>query len=197
MSRSILITNASSIYAGGEYYVLLLATELLSRGHRVAVSCRPDNLLLDKCRAQNIPVLPADFPSTGKLFKNVLLLKRIIGREKIDIVHTNTNYDRTAGAMAARLAGVKHVANIHSFHSISHNLTHRLRNRYWTDRFITVGECVKGILVRDDGIPIERISTVHLGLDPEIMQRSAELRARARAEFRLGEGEILLGNVGR
>jgi glycosyltransferase involved in cell wall biosynthesis len=196
-ARSVLLTNASSIYAGGEYYVLVLASELLARGHRVVVSCRPDNLLFDKCAAKKIPTEPVDFPSRGKLLKNVPLLRRIIERNGIEIVHTNTNYDRTAGAMAARLAGARHVANIHSFHSISHNLTHRLRNRWWTDRFITLGEGATDILVNEDGIPREKITIVRLGLEPDANVRSPELRARARAEFGIREGETLVGNVGR
>ncbi len=195
-NRSILLTNASSIYAGGELYVLVLATELISRGHRVVVACRPDNLLADKCAGNNVPVAPVDFPTGGQLFKSVSRLKGIIGREGIDIVHTNTNYDRTAGAIAARLAGARHVANVHSYHSIAHNLTHRLRNRYWTDAFIALGEGAKEILIQD-GIPHGKIDIVRLGLDPKTNARSNELRARARAEFGVGDGDILVGNVGR
>jgi len=194
--RTILLTNASSIYAGGELYVLILATELISRGHRAIVSCRPDNLLLNKCAANNVPVAPVDFPAGGQLMKNVSLLKGIVRRERVDIVHTNTNYDRTAGAMAARLAGVRHVANVHSYHSISHNLTHWLRNRYWTDSFIVLGEGAKDILIRD-GIPPGKIDIVRLGLDPQTNARSPELRARAREEFGIADADILVGNVGR
>jgi len=195
--RSILITNASGIYAGGEYYALVLATELLSRGHRVAVSCRSDNLLFTKCAAAGVPTAPVEFPSSGGLAGCVSRLKEIVVREKIEIVHTNTNYDRTAGAIAARLAGARHIANIHSYHSISHNLTHWLRNRYWTDRFIVLGEGAREVLVREDGIPPEKISIARLGLDPESNRRSPELRERARKEFGIGEAEVLVGNVGR
>ncbi len=194
--RSILLTNASSIYAGGEYYVLVLATTLISRGHRVIVSCRPDNLLAEKCAANSVPVAPVGFPERGKLLENVRRLKEIVRKENIDIVHTNTNYDRTAGALAARLGGARHVANVHSYHSISHNLTHRIRNRYWTDSFIALGEGAKEILIRD-GIPAGKIDIVRLGLDPDANVRSPELGARVRAEFGIGDEDILVGNVGR
>lgn len=195
--RSVILTNASALYAGGEFYVLLLAGELLRRGHDVAVSCRPDNLLAAKCRGRGIPVEPVEFPERGGLVRCVRELLRIAGRRRAGIVHTNTNYDRTAGAIAARLAGAKHVANVHSFHSISHNLTHRLRNRRWTDRFITLGRGATDILVREDGIPPEKISIVPLGLDPEEMRRSDVLRADVRREFGLAAPDLLLGNVGR
>lgn len=195
--HNVLLLNASSIYAGGEFYVLILADELRRKGHSVTVSCRPDNLLAAKCRERGIDVVPVGFPEKGGLRKHVGRLKGLIREKGADIVHSNTNYDRTAGAIAARLTGAKHVANIHSFHSISHNLTHWLRNRYWTDRFVTVGDCVKEILVREDGIPAPKISTVHLGLDPEETRASPDLRARVRAEFGLAPGTLLLSNVGR
>jgi glycosyltransferase involved in cell wall biosynthesis len=197
MKRPILLTNASRMYAGGEFYVLLLAGELRSRGHDVAVSCRSDNLLSAKCRERGIPTEPVEFPERGGLTRCVGELRGIIRRRAIGIVHTNTNYDRTAGAIAARLSGARHVASVHSFHSISYNLTHWLRNRYWTDRFITLGEGAKAILVKEDSIPPENIATVPLGLDPGEMRRSDGLRTKVRGEFALAEGDILLGNVGR
>jgi glycosyltransferase involved in cell wall biosynthesis len=197
MRRSILITNASSVYAGGEFYVLLLAGELIRRGHDVAVSCRSDNLLISKCRERGIPVEPVEFPAKGGLVRCIRELRAIIVRRGIGIVHTNTNYDRTAGAIAARLAGAKHVANIHSYHSISYNLTHWLRNRWWTDRFITLGRGATDILVEEDGVPPEMISIVPLGLDADEMTRSEGLRQKVRREFGLSESDILLGNVGR
>ncbi|HLF15674.1 MAG TPA: glycosyltransferase family 4 protein [Bacteroidota bacterium] len=197
MKRTILLTNASPMYAGGEFYVLLLAGELMARGHDVAVSCRSDNLLLAKCRERRIPTEPVEFPLRGGLRRCVGALRGIIGRRGVNIVHTNTNYDRTAGAIAARLSGALHVASIHSFHSIQYNLTHWLRNRYWTDRFITLGGGAKDILVKEDGIPPGKISTVPLGLDPDETFRSEELRMKVRREFGISGDELLLGNVGR
>ncbi len=197
MKRSILLTNASRMYAGGEFYALLLAGELAARGHDVTVSCRPDNLLAAKCRARGIATATVEFPLRGGLRQCVRELRDVIKRRGVTIVHTNTNYDRTAGAIAARLSGARHVASIHSFHSIQHNLTHWLRNRFWTDRFITLGEGAKAILTREDGIPPDCISIVPLGLDPDEMRRSDDLRAKARREFGLADGELLLGNVGR
>ncbi len=196
MKQAILLTNASRVYAGGEFYVLLLAAELHSRGRDVAVSCRSDNLLLAKCRERGIPTEPVEFPGRGGLRKCVGTLREIIRRRGVGIVHTNTNYDRTAGAIAARLSGARHIANIHSFHSISHNLTHWVRNRYWTERFITLGPGATRMLL-NDGIPAARIATVPLGLDPVGMRRSDELRGRVRAEFGLPDGQVLVGNVGR
>ncbi|MBI3193979.1 MAG: glycosyltransferase family 4 protein [Ignavibacteriae bacterium] len=194
---NILLTNSSDMYGGGEFYVLELAKELSARGHNIIVTCKPDNLLSKKCNDASVKILPLDFPQMGKVFSSVMKLKRIIQHNNIQIVHTNTNYDRTAGAFAAWLCGVKHVTNVHSFHSLQHNLTHWIRNRYATNHFLVDGVCVKELLVKEDGISPEKISVVYLGVNPESMKRDEPQRRRVRREVGLEEHHILIGNVGR
>ena len=194
---NILLTNSTDIYGGGEFYVLELAKELTKRGHSIIVTCKPENLLRVKCEEACIRTLPLDFPPQGKLFKFVNELKSIIQQEHIQIVHTNTNYDRTAGGVSARLCGVKHVTNVHSFHSLRHNLTHWIRNKWTTDHFLVDGVCVKELLVNEDGIPADKISVIYLGVDPESMKRDEPQRRRVRGEFGLEEHHIVIGNVGR
>ncbi len=185
------------MYGGGEFYVLELACELKKRGHNIFVTCKPDNLLCRKCNDAGVKTLPLDFPTMGKLFSSVMNLKHIIQQNNIQIVHTNTNYDRTAGAFAARLCGVKHVTNVHSFHSLQHNLTHWIRNRWATGHFLVDGVCVKELLVREDGIPSEKISVVYLGVDAESMKKNEPQRHRVRREFGVEDEHIVIGNVGR
>ena len=193
----ILLTNSTGLYAGGEYYVLELAKELRRRGHSIWVSAKPDNLLTEKCRQAGVAVLPLDYPSNGRLVHFIKELKRFINDHQIQLVHTNSNYDRTAGAIAARLSGVPHVTNVHSFHSIQHNLTHWWRNRYVTDHFIVDGICVRDLLIQKDRLAPSNISVIHLGVDPTTMRGDEVLRRRVRAEFRLTDETVVVGNVGR
>jgi glycosyltransferase involved in cell wall biosynthesis len=195
--RRILLTNSSSLYAGGEFYVLELSAALLSRGRRVLVACPPGNLLTEKCAAAGVPTVPVCFPANGALPKYVGILRSLIREHGISVVHTNTNYDRTAGAFAAKLERAAHVTNVHSFHSISHNLTHMVRNRWATDHFLVDGVCVKDLLVREDRIAPAKISVVHLGVDPDAMRRDGAKRAAVRAEFGCAAGDVVVGNVGR
>jgi glycosyltransferase involved in cell wall biosynthesis len=195
--QKILLTNASDIYAGGEFYVFELARELLHRGYDVTVSCKPDNLLLEKCRAANINTISLDFPPTGHVLAYVKTLKRMINDHNIQIVHTNTNYDRTVGAFAAWMSGVVHVTNVHSFQSIQHNVTHWVRNRFATDHILVDGQCVKDLLVKKDNISPKKISVVHLGVDPELMKRAPDDRRRIRNEFGFSDDRVVIGNVAR
>jgi len=196
----ILLLNAQDMYGGGEFFVFQLGILLKRKGHEVWASCREDNPLFAKCMEAGIDVLPTDYPSgsgNGKLRKNIRLLKNFIEEKEVEIVHSNTNYDRTAGALAAAAAGVHHVTSNHSFHSIEHNPTHWFRNKFLTHHFIVDGEHTRELLIKKDRIRPEVISTVYPGIEPESMQLNREMRSAVRTEFGLKDSDVLIGNVGR
>lgn len=197
---NILLLNALDIYGGGEFFVYQLAKLLTQKGHKVWVSCRKDNIIYSRCINEGIGVFPLDYPEhSGKsdLWKNSRILGRFIKENNIDIVHSNTNYDRTAGAFAAKFAGVKHVSNVHSFHSISHNLTHWYRNKFLIHHFMVDGVCTKDLLINEDKIDPAKITLLHLGLDPEQNKKDPETRRQIRKEFDVKDDEILIGNAAR
>lgn len=196
---NILLLNALDIYGGGEFFVYQFADLLKKNGNNVWVSCRKDNLIYEKCIKAGINVFPLDYPKKGKgkLLKIINALKKFIVQNKIDLVHSNTNYDRTAGAFAAKWAGVKHVTTNHSFHSIEYNPTHWYRNTRLVDHFIVDGECTKELLLKDDSIKEDSITLIHLGIAPETMKRDFALRSKIRNEFGISNNEVLIGNVGR
>jgi glycosyltransferase involved in cell wall biosynthesis len=196
---NILLLNALNIYGGGEFFVYQFAGLLKQRGHNPWVSCREDNLIFDKCVKDGIPVFPLNYPvkGKGKLIRNIRALKRFIIENQIDLVHSNTNYDRTAGAFAARLAHKAHVTTNHSFHSIEYNPTHWLRNKYLTSQFIVDGECTRKLLLADNTIDDKKITLIHLGIEADSMKRDDDMRMKIRNDFGLKENNILIGNVGR
>ncbi len=197
---NILLLNALDIYGGGEYFVSQLAELLNARDHKAWVSCRSDNLLYRKCIEKGINVFPVDYPEhsrESKVWKNSRILAKFIRENSIDIVHSNTNYDRTAGAFAAKLAGIPHVSNVHSFHSISYNLTHWYRNRFLINHFMVDGVCTKNLLINEDKIAPAKITLLHLGLDPNLYKRDPEAGRNIRNEFNVKDDEILIGNVAR
>ena len=117
-------------------------------------SCRSDNLLLSKCRERAYP------PSRGVPDRGGSgNASARSGRSSLqaDRHRPPTRTSTEPPARSRRDFQARHVANIHSFHSISHNLTHWIRNRYWTKRFITLGAGATQILLKD-GIPAARIT---------------------------------------
>jgi glycosyltransferase involved in cell wall biosynthesis len=195
----ILLLNSLGIYGGGEFFVLELAIYLKSTGNEVWVGCREDSQLYLKCSESRVKTIAFDFPQSGKgkLKKNVSSIKEFIEANDIQIVHTNTNYDRTSGAFAAEMERAVHIASVHSLQSISHNITHWARNKFFVDRFLADGEIVKEFLIKEDRIPENKIFAINLGIDPDLYMRNDEKRTRVKNEFQIDNSNILIGNVGR
>jgi glycosyltransferase involved in cell wall biosynthesis len=193
----ILLTDASDIYAGGEEYVLTLAKNLRRLGHAVHVSARPNHLLLDKCSALDIPVHPVDYGDMARVFEMSRVLSRILKAGAFDIIHSNANYDRTCAGFATLGLPVRHVAGVHSTHSIQHNITHWVRNRWLTGHFITDAEAGRRVLLAQDRIAPGRVTTVPIGVDADPVEKQAELRKQSRDALGIPSGTAVIGNVAR
>lgn len=197
--NNILILNSSLIYGGGEYFALKLSARLKASGYNVLLGCRKDSLLYSKAKEENVKAIEIGFPEkgTGELKKVINEIRKSIAENSIGIVHTNTNYDRTAGAFAARGTQAIHVTSCHSLESLSHNITHYIRNRFLTRHFICDGESIRDLIVKKNGIPLSKTTVVNNGIDPDEMSRDSVLRERIRSEFSVSTDEILIGNTGR
>ena len=194
---NIILTNATDIFAGGEDYVLILARYLARRGHAVWVSARPGHLLLRKAAGASLPVVPLEYGDMSRVFAVSRALRHAILDRGIAIVHSNANYDRTCAAIAAAFTPARHVAGVHSTHSISHNLTHALRNRYGTSHFITDAEAGRDVLLREDRIPPGKVTTVPIGIESDPPEVREAYRARVRSAMGIAPGTVVIGNVAR
>ena len=193
----ILLTNGTDIFAGGEDYVRILAHYLRARGHQVWVSALPGHLLLEKCAAAGIPTVPIAYQGMNRVWAVSRELRSHLALLGIDIVHSNANYDRTCAALASVRLHTRHVAGIHSTHSIQHNITHWLRNRYGTAHFITDADAGRDVLMREDHISGERITTVPIGIEDEARAFRQEMRVRTRGRLGAGDDVVVIGNVAR
>ncbi len=195
----LLLLNSSAIYGGGEYYVLQLAKHMKNRGHNVIIGCRENKSLYNKCISEDILAEHIDFRENGSknLIKNLRRIKQLALANSIQIIHTNTGNDRTAGAVAARLAKAAHVTSCHSLLSISRNLTHRYRNNNLTNAFIADGETIKKLLTEKDGIDAGKISVINNGIDPADMVKDENSRKKIRQQYRISESDIVIGNTAR
>jgi glycosyltransferase involved in cell wall biosynthesis len=194
---NILLSNSTDIFAGGEDYVYILAKYLMRRGHEVRVSAHPGHLLLQKCKQSNIETVPLTYTGMSRAFSVGAELRRVLRKHAIDIIHSNANYDRTCAAIASARGTTRHVASVHSSHSIQHNFTHWLRNTYGTDHFIADAQAVKDVLVREDGISASRITVIPIGVEDDTKEFQAEARVKTRALLGVSPGTVVVGNVAR
>jgi glycosyltransferase involved in cell wall biosynthesis len=195
----ILILNASRIYGGGEYYTFQLAMQFTENGHFVLVGCKNDNLLFEKCAGSGIPAENINFGKTGnkRLKENITSIKNLAKKNNIQIVHTNTVIDRTPGAAAARIAGAKHITSCHSLLSVQHNLTHYIRNKYFTSAFIADGISIKELLIKKDKIEPVKVHVINNGIEPDEMRRDESQRKLNRDSLGIKENEIAIGCAAR
>lgn len=194
---NVLLSDSTDIFAGGEDYVLILAKYLRKRGHAVWVSAHPGHLLLKKCAEAEIGTIPIPYVGMSRVFGVAALLRRALRAHAIDVIHSNANYDRTCAALAAAFQPVRHVAGVHSAHSIQHNVTHWMRNRWGVDHFIADAEAVKAVLMHEDGIPASRITVVPIGVESGMTEGKARVRAAIRKELGIADGTVVIGNVAR
>jgi glycosyltransferase involved in cell wall biosynthesis len=131
------------------------------------------------------------------VFTVAALLRKEMQRREVDIVHSNANYDRTCAALAIPWTQIRHVAGVHSSHSIQHNITHWIRNQYGVDHFVTDADSGRAVLITEDDIDPDRITTVPIGIEHDPPEFMAAARARTRSRLGVGEDTIVVGNVAR
>jgi glycosyltransferase involved in cell wall biosynthesis len=124
-------------------------------------------------------------------------LVRLIRKRNIALVHTNTN-TVLSGALAARLTGVPHVWSIHelmvepaSVRSVLHYAIPR-----FSTRVVTVSQAVRDHMLQDAPQYAGRFAFIRgaIDVDPFLY---ATGRARIRAEWGVGDDEVLIGMAGR
>lgn len=194
---NIVLTNDAVKIAGGENYVLYLAEGLRERNHQVSITPLINSELAEEAHKRKFTVYEIPYGLKGKEFNAVKILYNYFKKKKIDIIHSNSNLDRTIAAFAGKIINAKNFTTIHSCMSISRNLTHRFRNKFLIDKFTPVGFSTKAILTTIDHIPEDKISVVHIGLPIDKFYYTNTGRTKIRNEFGIRESEILIGTVSR
>jgi glycosyltransferase involved in cell wall biosynthesis len=193
---NIVLTNEAKDIAGGENFVLYLAKGLQNKNHNVIIAPLLGYKLAEIAK-KDFEVIEVKYESHGKEFGLAKHLANQLRGRHIDIIHTNSNTDRTIGALTARKLNCGSVAQIHSCLSIRHNLTHWVRNKYWIDHFITDSASSTKILVENDKIAKEKVSTIHIGIPSDTISVSADQRIKMRKELNVSDDEILIGAISR
>jgi glycosyltransferase involved in cell wall biosynthesis len=197
MNYGILLLNASDIFGGGEYYTLTLAREFTTRGYRVYVGCDGNSDIFKKADSYSVCTVAIEFKGSRNSLNTLRFLVSFIKQKSVGLIHTNTSADRTIGALASYICGRKHVTSCHSLESMSHNLTHYIRNNYLTDAFIADGETIKDLLILKNHISPEKIFLINNGIDHIKYKRDYKLRDITRKALGLSDKDILIGNVAR
>lgn len=191
--------------SGSENHLLTLASHLDYGQYRLTfcllVEREPD-LSAYVAALEAIGVEVVCFPIRADLDPLLLWqLVRFLRAQKPDIVHTHLIHGDLYGTLAARLAGVPFVV------SSKHNDdVFRQRGFYaWLDcamaryqnRIITISHHLKRFHVDVEGLPVDKIVTIHYGLDPNAFLQDVGEGVDMRAELDIPADAPLVGVVGR
>lgn len=189
---SIVHTEWSDGFGGQEHRILLECREMLRRGHRVLIACRPEAELFPKAREAGIPVTPVPIRSSADL-SSIRALFSLFRREKVHVVNTHSGKDSWVASIAAKAAGVavlvrtRHVSVPIRRHAF--NLVYR-----WPDGYITTGEMIREHFLTE-GIPAERVVSIPTGVDPERFSPTVD-GSGIRKKFGIEQDDFLVLMVG-
>jgi len=104
---NIFFSNSISAHkwGGGEKWMITAARGLKERGHEVTLSGKAHSIFLSKAEEAGLNTLPLNIYADYSPFK-IWHTKRILKREKVDVILLNLNKDIRVAGIAARLAKV-------------------------------------------------------------------------------------------
>jgi glycosyltransferase involved in cell wall biosynthesis len=206
--RVLLVNNSADVY-GASRSLLRLAGRLEGLGHEPVVLLPETGPLDERLAAVGVrtivfprlrvitrPVLTSwrILPWLAGFLPSAIALSRLLRREKIDIVHTNTGVI-VSSALAARFAGCPHVWHIRDWFQEFGPLW-KPYSRYIlanADRVLCVSGAIAGQFPRSD-----KIEVLNNGFDlDEFPEPTPEERARARERWNISPECLVVGTVGR
>lgn len=154
-------------WRGGQNQVLLTVNGLRSMGYRAALVAHPDGELRKRA-AEGLDLIPLA-PRTEMDFTAAWRLGRVIKRLQPDVIHAHDPHGVAMAALALSMntssGGPVLVASRRVDFHLKGNSLSRWKNRQ-VDCFICASEAIRQMVI-GDGIPADRVVTVHEGIDVE------------------------------
>lgn len=189
MSRILLLVPRMNI-GGAETYVYTVAKELHSRGEHEIFVVSGGGKFADKLEELGVKTffIPVRFNRVLAVF----LLKRIVKKYKIDLIHANSG---DAGVVAAYLKKDINIPVIYTAHGIFGNIDREYVINT-VDRIICVSNFVRNRAI-SQGFTSEKLLTKYCGVDTERFSPNFKIRAELRKEYGIKENTIVLATVSR
>ena len=166
----VLIVVDSLNVGGAERHVVDLALALHREGHAVTVACSVPGSLAEPLEAARIPVRPL----LGRIVKRRVslpyarALRKLLERERFDLVHAHIYASAAASALATAGTGVPLVITEHT-EALWQGRGGQLFSRWVyrrTSRVIAVSDAIRRRLVERDGVPPDGITLLPNSVPP-------------------------------
>lgn len=143
----------------------------------------------------------ADAGIRGKWdFRAIKRLRWLVGEAAPDVLHTHLFHADLAAHVACRGLNIAHwVHTVHTaegrFRPWRYTMVRLMANRY--DRIVAVSESVRRVHLARTRLAESKYAVIPNGVDTAAFARDGGLRGNLRADWGLGEGEVLAAYVGR
>jgi L-malate glycosyltransferase len=164
--------DSESTWRGGQKQVIELIRGLEARGQKNILFCQPDSKISEHAAAYGIEsvFIPLrgewDIASAWKIRKHII-------EQSIDLVHTHSSHAHMIGLLAlTRVSGCSLVVSRRVDFHIKSTLSRLFKYGKRVDRFITVSDAIRRVLI-EDGIDPSRIVTIKSGFSPVHLKRTS------------------------
>lgn len=191
----ILHTESSRGWGGQELRILSEARGMMARGHEVWIAAPPESRIAQATRRKGIPLVPVGLRRPWPL-RDIVRLRASIRDLAIDVVNTHSSWDSWVGGLAARLARtrVRVVRTRHLSTRIGSSRLSRILYTRVADHIVCTGEAIRQQMIRENGFPPARITSVVTGVDSSTL-RPVQDAGSVRAALGVAPGTPLVGTL--
>ncbi|RKH01029.1 glycosyltransferase [Corallococcus sp. CA053C] len=166
-----LVEFTRSFHIGGTEVQVLELLRGLPSSYQLQVSVLEDaGPLMESVR--KLGHAPEVFPLNGSLVKpntalQILRLSRWLRKHRVQLVHVHDFYSSILAVPAAKLAGAKVIVgrlDLSHWQGRARRLLHAQMTRM-ADHVVANAEAIRTMLVEEEGLPADRVSVIHNGLD--------------------------------
>jgi len=168
---------------------------MVDRGHDVWLAAPADSPIATAAVERRLRLVPVRFRRPWGV-RDVPVLQRTISRLEIDVLNTHSSWDAWIAGLAGRLArtGVGIVRTRHVSTPIARSRPSQLLYTRLADHVVTTGEAIREQMIRRNGFPAERITSVVTGLDLATFRPTRE-PAAVRASLGIPPSAAVVGTV--
>lgn len=157
-------------WGGGECQVLGLLSYLGRQGHQSHLLGHPGGLLLQEARKIGIVTYPL-FVRNDLDFRPIFSLRRLIRKERYDIVHFHTKRAHALSLWLRRIyPGIRYLVTRRMDYPVRRNWYNDYLYNRQVDGVVAISQKIVDLLVQG-GVRQERIRLIHSGIDPAPFQK--------------------------
>jgi len=173
-------------------YLLSLSIGMKQRGHNVYIASS-NGTLLSRFIEEGIIYIPIPIRTKQEVSPKILLsmfkLSKMIDKNNIDIVHSNSRTTQVLGCLLNEFKGVPHISTCHGF----------FKKRFfrkifpcWGLKVIAISNSVKEHLIKDFKVDEKNIVVIHNGIDINKFQiPNSKFQMKIKKSLGLDEGPVV------